>query len=116
MLGSAGLQVHEGAQLRVQRLCVAMALKMAASVEPTYITRLDKPGAMPSACVMSRVCSVSSQARVHAARAGSVGREQRDGNVVGLLGVREVGGQIGQIGAVILQQAQRLAAPVSVPP
>ena len=28
---------------------------------PMYITRLDKPGAMPSACVMSKVCSVSSQ-------------------------------------------------------
>ena len=42
-------------------LCVVMALMMAVSVEPTYITRLASPGAMPRAWVMSRVCSVSSQ-------------------------------------------------------
>lgn len=38
-----------------------MALRMAVSDDPTYITTLDKPGAMPRACVMSKVCSVSSQ-------------------------------------------------------
>ena len=42
-------------------LCVVMALMMEVSVEPTYITRLESPGAMPRAWVMSRVCSVSSQ-------------------------------------------------------
>jgi hypothetical protein len=42
-------------------LCVVMALIIAVSVEPTYITRLARPGAMPMACVMSSVCSVSSQ-------------------------------------------------------
>jgi hypothetical protein len=38
-----------------------MALMMAVSVEPTYMTRLASPGAMPIAWVMSSVCSVSSQ-------------------------------------------------------
>jgi hypothetical protein len=42
-------------------LCVVMALMMAVSVEPMYITRLESPGAMPMAWVMSSVCSVSSQ-------------------------------------------------------
>ena len=59
--GSAGLHVHEELNCAFSGFAVAMALKMAASVDPTYITRLDRPGAIPSACVMSRVCSVSSQ-------------------------------------------------------
>jgi len=42
-------------------LCVVMALIIAVSVDPMYITRLASPGAMPIAWVMSRVCSVSSQ-------------------------------------------------------
>ena len=42
-------------------LCVVMALMMAVSIEPTYMTRLERPGAMPIAWVMSRFCSVSSQ-------------------------------------------------------
>ena len=64
---------------------------------------------MPIACVMSRVCSVSSQSLVDAADAGAVRGEQSDGNVVGLPGILEVRGQVGQVGAVILKQAQRLA-------
>ena len=42
-------------------LWVVMALMMAVSVEPMYTMRLARPGAMPMAWVMSRVCSVSSQ-------------------------------------------------------
>ena len=42
-------------------LCVVIELMMAVSLDPTYITRLASPGAMPRACVMSSVCSVSSQ-------------------------------------------------------
>jgi hypothetical protein len=38
-----------------------MELKMAESVEPTYMISPESPGAMPMAWVMSRVCSVSSQ-------------------------------------------------------
>src|SRR5271169_3158880 len=59
--GSAGVHVHEELNCPFNGLAVAIALKMAASLDPTYITRLDIPGPMPSACVMSRVCSVSSQ-------------------------------------------------------
>ena len=61
MFGSAGLHVHEELNCAFRGLAVAIELKMAESVDPTYITRLDIPGAMPSACVMSMVCSVSSQ-------------------------------------------------------
>src|ERR1700688_3686901 len=61
VFGSAGLHVHEELSCAFSGLCVAIALKMAESVDPTYITRLDIPGAIPSACVISRVCSVSSQ-------------------------------------------------------
>ena len=41
-------------------LCVVMALIMAVSVEPTYTVKLASPGAIPIACVISSVCSVSS--------------------------------------------------------
>jgi hypothetical protein len=61
VLGSAGLQVQEELNCAFSGLAVAMALKMAESVDPTYITSLDSPGAMPIAWVMSSVCSVSSQ-------------------------------------------------------
>src|SRR5580658_5435840 len=61
VFGSAGPQYHEQLNCAFSGLAVAIALKIAESVEPTYITRLDMPGAMPSACVMSSVCSVSSQ-------------------------------------------------------
>ena len=99
-------------------LCVVMALMMAVSVEPTYITRLASPGAMPSAWVMSSVCSVSSHAGLNdATRAGSVGREQRDRHAVGLVDVRVVGVQVGQVGAEVFEQSEVLAAPVrAVPP
>ncbi len=61
MVGSAGVQPHEQPMVVGSGLWVVMALMMAVSVEPTYITRLASPGAMPRAWVMSRVCSVSSQ-------------------------------------------------------
>ena len=61
MVGSAGVQPHEQPMVVGSGLCVVMALMIAVSVEPIYITRLASPGAMPSACVMSSVCSVSSQ-------------------------------------------------------
>ena len=61
MVGSAGVQPHEQPMVVGSGLCVVMALMMAVSVDPTYITRLARPGAMPMAWVMSRVCSVSSQ-------------------------------------------------------
>src|SRR5580704_4736531 len=61
VVGSAGVQPHEQPIVVGSGLWVVMALMMAVSVEPTYMTRLARPGAMPMACVMSRVCSVSSQ-------------------------------------------------------
>ena len=60
-VGSAGVQPHEQPIVVGSGLCVVMALMMAVSVDPMYITRLASPGAMPSAWVMSSVCSVSSQ-------------------------------------------------------
>src|SRR6185312_11577072 len=60
VLGSAGVHPHEQPIVIGSGLCVVMALIIAVSVEPTYIVRLASPGAMPSACVMSRFCSVSS--------------------------------------------------------
>src|SRR5262249_25286460 len=59
--GSTGVHPHEQLNCAFSGLAVAMALKIAGSDDPTYIPRLDKPGAMPNAWVMSRVCSVSSQ-------------------------------------------------------
>src|SRR5580704_2320534 len=61
VVGSAGVHPHEQPMVVGSGLCVVIALMMAVSVEPTYITRLASPGAMPRACVMSSVCSVSSQ-------------------------------------------------------
>jgi hypothetical protein len=63
VLGSAGVQPHEQPMVVGSGLCVVMALMMAVSVEPTYMTRLASPGAMPMAWVMSSVCSVSSHRR-----------------------------------------------------
>src|SRR5271168_3694668 len=61
VVGSAGVQPHEQPIVVGSGLCVVIALMIAVSVDPTYITRLASPGAIPSAWVMSRVCSVSSQ-------------------------------------------------------
>ncbi len=61
MVGSAGVQPHEQPMVVGSGLWVVMALMIAVSVDPTYITRLASPGAMPRAWVMSSVCSVSSQ-------------------------------------------------------
>lgn len=61
MLGSAGVHPQEQPIVVGSGLCVVMALMIAVSVPPTYTTMLASPGAMPSACVMSKVCSVSSQ-------------------------------------------------------
>ena len=49
MLGSAGNHDHEELNCAFSVLAVAMALKMATSLDPTYTTRLDRPGAIPSA-------------------------------------------------------------------
>ena len=49
LLGSAGDHVHEELNCALSGLAVAIALKMAESVAPTYMTRLDRPGAMLSA-------------------------------------------------------------------
>ena len=63
VLGSAGVQPHE--QLSCfdsgASVVTVIALIMAVSVFPTYTYKPEMPGAMPSACVMSRICSVSSQ-------------------------------------------------------
>src|SRR5579871_238063 len=59
--GSAGVHPHEHPIVVGSGLCVVMALMIAVSLDPTYITRLANPGAIPNACVMSSVCSVSSQ-------------------------------------------------------
>ena len=61
VLASAGVQPHEQPIVVGSGLCVVMALMIAVSVFPMYTTRLASPGAMPSAWVMSSVCSVSSQ-------------------------------------------------------
>jgi hypothetical protein len=49
VLGSAGDHVQEELNCALSGLAVAIALKMAESVDPTYMTKLDRPGAMPSA-------------------------------------------------------------------
>ena len=91
-------------------LWVVMALMMAVSVDPTYMTRLARPGAMPMAWVMSRVCSVSSQLGLVAAAVLVPSVESKaDGHVVGLVDVFEVGSQVGQVGAVILEETEVLA-------
>ena len=64
MLGSAGVQPHEQPIVVGSGLCVVIALIIAVSVDPTYIVRLASPGAIPRACVISSVCSVSSQPRL----------------------------------------------------
>src|ERR1700691_1441348 len=61
VLGSAGVQPHEQPIVVGSGLCVVIALMIAVSVDPMYITRLASPGAIPIAWVMSSVCSVSSQ-------------------------------------------------------
>src|ERR1700690_886451 len=61
MVGSAGVQPHEQPIVVGSGLCVVIALMIAVSDEPMYTTILASPGAMPSACVISSVCSVSSQ-------------------------------------------------------
>jgi len=48
-LGSAGVHPHEQLNCAFSGLAVAIALKIAVSLDPTYITRLDIPGAMPIA-------------------------------------------------------------------
>ena len=87
-------------------LCVVMALMIAVSVEPTYMTRLARPGAMPIAWVISRFCSLSSQEGrcslcwYHPSRASVIG------DVVCLTDILEVGSQISQICSVVFQQAR----------
>src|SRR5271170_128640 len=61
VVGSSGVQPQEQPIVVGSGLCVVMALMIAVSVDPIYITRLASPGAMPIAWVMSSVCSVSSQ-------------------------------------------------------
>src|ERR1700733_8834814 len=61
VLGSAGVHPHAQPIVFGSGGCVVMAPILAVSVEPMYITRLARPGAMPMACVISNVCSVSSQ-------------------------------------------------------
>ena len=104
MLGSAGVHPHEQPMVVGSGLCVVMALMMAVSVDPTYMTRLARPGAMPMAWVMSRVCSVSSQP-LAGRRSWCWCRRWRagDGDVVGLADVGEVGGEVGEVGAVVLE-------------
>src|SRR6202050_4844358 len=57
VLGSAGVQPHEQPIVVGSGLCVVIAPMIAVSVDPTYITRLASPGAMPIAWVMSSVRS-----------------------------------------------------------
>ncbi len=66
MLASAGVQPQEQPIASASGLCVVIALMMAVSVEPTYISSPARPGAMPIACVMSRFCSPSSQPLLYA--------------------------------------------------
>ena len=55
------------------------------------------------------VVAVAAGSSVDAGGAGAVGGEQRDGDVVGLADVGEVGVEVGQVGAVVLEQAEVLA-------
>ena len=113
MFGSAGVQPQEQPIVVGKGLCVVIALIIAVSVDPMYITRLASPGAMPSAWVISSVCSVSSQSRrprIHARRAGPVGGEQGYRHFVRLTDVVEIRCQVGQIGTVILKQSEVLAS------
>ena len=104
------LHVHEELNCAFSGFAVAMALKMVASVDPTYITRLDRPGAIPTACVIVEGLFRVLAERIFATRAGAVSRQEGDRNLVGLLNVRVIRVQVGQVGTVILQQSQRLAA------
>ena len=82
------------------------------------MTRLASPGAMPMACVISSVCSVSSQLRrpaCLAARARSVSGEESDGDVVGLADILEIGGQVGKIRAQYSNKPRFWPAPVRLP-
>src|SRR5208337_1134893 len=58
--GSAGVQPHEQLSCALSGECVDMALRIAVSVDPTYTYSPVMPGAIETACVMSRICSVSS--------------------------------------------------------
>src|SRR6185437_899541 len=58
-------------------------------------------------CLLDIVAAAA--AAVGAGGAGSVGGEQGDGHVVGLVGVREIGVQVGEIGSVELKQPEVLA-------
>lgn len=42
-----GVQVHEELNCALSGLAVAIALKIAASLDPMYATKLESPGAMP---------------------------------------------------------------------
>src|SRR5262249_33204898 len=67
--GSGGLHAHEQLNWLSSGFAVAMAFRMPGSSRvcparaplPMYIVSFDRPGAMLIDCVMSRVCSVSSQ-------------------------------------------------------
>ena len=59
MVGSAFVQYHEQPMVMGNGLCVVMALIIAVSVDPMYITKLANLGAMPIACVRSSVCPSS---------------------------------------------------------
>ena len=84
--GSAGVQPQEQPIVVGSGLCVVIALMIAVSVEPMYIVRLESPGAMPRACVISRVLlgviAVATGACVNAAGAGAVDRKQVMGTLL----------------------------------
>ena len=62
MLGSAGLQVHEELRFNGKGEYVDIEPNKAVSLSSlTNTYTVVRPGAMPPDCVMSRVCSVSSQ-------------------------------------------------------
>src|ERR1700722_9776186 len=56
---SAGPQIQEQLIVAGKGLWVVIALRIAESMVPMYITRLLRPGAMPRAWVISIVCSMS---------------------------------------------------------
>ena len=82
---------------------------MAVSVDPTYTYSAFRPGAMETAWVMSRVCSVSSQLRIDAGQAGSIRGNAIDGDIVGLLRVLEVRVHVGRYHIRSTPATRRLA-------
>ena len=109
MVASAGVQPHEQ-PIAGQRAVRGHRADDGGVGGADVHLRPARPGAMPRACVMSSSCSPSSHLFLAGARgAGAVGGDQRDRHLVGLADVLVVRGQVGEVGAVVLEQRDVLA-------